>query len=159
MKQKINQFVIIVLMVLCPFIILATETLETSGQKKVEFNAGSGDLIINVTGFDTNEGEARIALVDSEENYNNDNNFRQKIVPVKDKKAQFIVKDIGFSEYVIKVFHDVNSNGKLDTAMFGIPLEAYGFSNNARGKFGSPDYSETVFKFTVSDQEIFIKVK
>ena len=159
MKHVFNQYLIIVLMVLCPFTILATEAPETSLQNKVESNAGSGDLIINIMGFGTSEGEARIALVNSEENYDNDNNFRQKIVPVKAKKAQFIVEDIAFGEYAIKVFHDENSNGKLDTAMFGIPLEAYGFSNDARGKFGSPDYSEVVFKFDTPGQEIFIQVK
>jgi len=154
-----KHYLIIFLMILCPFTIFATEAPETSVEKKVKINAGSGNLIINITGFATSDGEARVALVNSKENYNNDNNFRQKIVPVKDKKAQFFVKDIEFGEYAVKVIHDENSNGKLDTAMFGIPLEAYGFSNDARGKFGSPDYSEAAFKFNASGQEIFIKVK
>jgi uncharacterized protein (DUF2141 family) len=159
MEKTMKHYLIIFLLILCPFTIFATEAPEISMGKKVKISTGSGDLIINITGFATSEGEARVALVNSKESYNNDNNFRQKIVPIKGKKAQFLVKDIEFGEYAVKVFHDENSNGKLDTAMFGIPLEAYGFSNDARGRFGSPDYSEAAFKFRASGQKIFIKVK
>ncbi|MDZ7756077.1 DUF2141 domain-containing protein [Rhodohalobacter sp.] len=31
------------------------------------------------------------------------------------------------------IYHDKNTNGELDTNLSGIPEEAYGFSNNARG--------------------------
>ena len=155
MENKIKQSLVIFLMVLCPFTIFATETLETSVENKVE----AGDLVVTITGFETSEGEARIAIVNSEVNYNESNNCRQKIVPVKDKKAQYIVKDLEFGEYAVKVFHDENSNGELDTAMFGIPIEAYGFSNNAKGKFGAPAFSKVVFKFNISEQDIFIEIK
>ena len=117
-----------------------------------------GDLIINITGFETSKGEAMIALVNSEVNYDESINCRQKMMPVKDKKVQYRVKDLEFGDYAVKVFHDENSNGELDTAMFGIPKEAYGFSNNAKGKFGAPAFSKVVFKFAAKGQEIFIRV-
>ena len=151
-----KHFLIIFLIILCPLTIFAT---QAPVKGKVKSNAESKNLIINITGFKTNQGVARIALVDSKQNYDNDKNLRQKIIPVKDKKAQYIVKNLEFGKYAVKVFHDENSNGKLDTAIFGIPTEAYGFSNNARGKFGAPDYSKVVFEFNTQDQEIFIKVK
>ena len=146
-----KHFLIIFLIVLCPFVSFATDD-------AVRIKSGSGDLVITITGFETNEGGARVAIVNSEVNYDEGNNYRQKIVPVEDKKAQYIVTDLEFGEYAIKIFHDENSNGELDTAMFGIPKEAYGFSNNARSKFGPPAYSEVVFKFESSGQEIFIQV-
>ncbi|MCP3899894.1 MAG: DUF2141 domain-containing protein [Desulfobacteraceae bacterium] len=146
-------------MVLSPFTIFATEESKTSVKENVRANVGLGTLIINVNGFENNDGGAKIAIVNSEVNYDESNNHRQKAVPVKNKKAQYIVEDLEFGEYAIKVFHDENSNGELDKAMFGIPKEAYGFSNNARGKFGAPAYSKVVFKFDTSDQKIFIKVK
>ena len=155
MKNRMKQYLIIFLVTLCPFTLFAT---EVPVKEKVVANAGFGDLIINISGFENSEGEARIALVNSEVNYEEDNNCRQKKVPVKDKKVQYIVKDLEFGEYAVKVFHDENSNGELDTAMFGIPKEAYGFSNNAKGKFGPPAFSKVVFKFTAPGQEIFIQV-
>jgi uncharacterized protein (DUF2141 family) len=35
--------------------------------------------------------------------------------------------------YAVAVFHDENSNGKLDTNFLGIPREGTGASNNAKG--------------------------
>ena len=111
-----KHFSIIILMILCPFSIFAT---EAPVKEKVVSKTAVGNLIINVTEFETNDGGAKIALVNSEENYDNDNNFRQKVVPVKDKKAQYIVKDLEFGEYAVKVFHDENSNGKMDKNAMG----------------------------------------
>ena len=155
MKNKMRQSIVVFLMILCPFTIFATETPEISSENKIE----AGDLVVTITGFETNEGEARIAIVNSEVNYDESNNCRQKVVPVKDKRAQYIVKNLEFGDYAVKVFHDENSDGELDTAIFGIPTEAYGFSNNAKGKFGAPAFSKVVFKFNSSGQEILIQVE
>ncbi len=46
----------------------------------------------------------------------------------------------------VRLFHDENSNGKLDTNLFGIPSEGYGFSNNPRSRFGEPPLKDRVFE-------------
>ncbi|MDB2408843.1 DUF2141 domain-containing protein [Crocinitomicaceae bacterium] len=40
------------------------------------------------------------------------------------------------------MFHDKNNNGKLDKNAFGIPLEPYGFSQNARARFSAPSFND-----------------
>ena len=42
--------------------------------------------------------------------------------------------------YVIAVFQDLDGNGTLSTGAFGIPKEPFGFSNNARVRFGPPSF-------------------
>lgn len=49
-------------------------------------------------------------------------------------------------KYAFKYFHDENSNKKLDTNLIGIPKEGFGFSNNAKGKFGPPSFEKMIFK-------------
>ncbi len=149
----------VVLLVLCGFLLFSITAPGVSAKDAREEKSGSGNLIINISGFESNNGDAKIALVDSRENYEKGESLKRKIVPVKDKKVRYIVRNIKFGRYAVKAFHDANRNGRLDTAMFGIPVEAYGFSNNARGTFGPPDYSKVVFQFTVSGQEIFIKIR
>lgn len=51
-------------------------------------------------------------------------------------------------EYALKVFHDVNGNGRMDANPFGQPVEPYGFSNNAVGNMGPARWDQT--RFTVS---------
>jgi uncharacterized protein (DUF2141 family) len=42
--------------------------------------------------------------------------------------------------------------------MLGIPLENYGFSNNALANFGPAEYSDAKFIFTTSGQKHEIKL-
>ncbi|MCZ6644536.1 MAG: DUF2141 domain-containing protein [Gammaproteobacteria bacterium] len=51
-------------------------------------------------------------------------------------------------EYAVRVMHDENDNGKLDSNLIGIPLEPWGFSNNAVGSFGPPGWKDV--KFTLN---------
>ena len=37
-------------------------------------------------------------------------------------------------------------NEKLDTNFFGIPKEQFGFSNNAKGRFGPPSFESASFE-------------
>lgn len=53
--------------------------------------------------------------------------------------------NIDKGKYAVLVYHDENSNNRLDMAMFGKPTERYGFSNNKYGAFGSkPPFDEAV---------------
>jgi uncharacterized protein (DUF2141 family) len=49
--------------------------------------------------------------------------------------------------YAISVFHDENSNGKLDTNFMEIPREGVGASNDAKGHFGPPKFDAAAFRF------------
>lgn len=48
-------------------------------------------------------------------------------------------------KYAVAVYHDVNKNKFLDKNFLGMPIERYGFSNDARGTFGPPYFSEASF--------------
>jgi uncharacterized protein (DUF2141 family) len=45
----------------------------------------------------------------------------------------------------ISVVHDADLSGDLTTNVFGVPVEGYGFSRDARGTFGPPAFSEAAF--------------
>ncbi len=135
---------------------------ETSAQiKQVKFEKDSqtGNLTVVFRNFDSNLGAVKIALHNSKAGYQESNPFRRGISKIKELKASYVFEDIPFGEYAVKCYHDENMNDELDTNLLGIPSEAYGFSNNARGSFGPPDYNEAKFKFDHNDQEISIKVE
>jgi len=62
-------------------------------------------------------------------------------------------------DYSVAVYHDVNDNEKLDTNLFGVPTEPYGFSNNARSKWGAPKYDVARFELNQSTKNMVIQVK
>jgi uncharacterized protein (DUF2141 family) len=55
-------------------------------------------------------------------------------------------------EYAIRYFHDENDNGKLEQNLFGMPVEGYGFSNNAKANFGPAAFED--MKVTITDQNL-----
>jgi uncharacterized protein (DUF2141 family) len=50
--------------------------------------------------------------------------------------------------YAVSVFHDENSNGRLDTNFIGIRREVVGASNGAKGHFGPPKFEAAAFQFS-----------
>lgn len=47
--------------------------------------------------------------------------------------------------YAVRCYADVNGNGKLDFGFLGIPKEAVGSSNNAKGFFAAPKLKDMLF--------------
>jgi uncharacterized protein (DUF2141 family) len=60
--------------------------------------------------------------------------------------------------YAVSVFHDENSNGKLDTNFMGIPREGVGASNDAKGHLGPPKFDAASFHFLGGRLELKISV-
>ena len=53
---------------------------------------------------------------------------------------RFVIHDLAPGRYALNAFHDENGNGDLDTGLFGIPTEGYGFGNDAKATFGPPSF-------------------
>ena len=47
--------------------------------------------------------------------------------------------------YGVKLFHDVNGDGKMDTNIVGFPTEPFGFSNDAPIRLGPPSFADAAF--------------
>nr|WP_231708203.1 DUF2141 domain-containing protein [Sphingomonas populi] len=56
--------------------------------------------------------------------------------------------------YAVQAFLDENGNGKVDQALFGIPKEGVGFSNDARIRLGPPKWTDAMFDTTGGEQTI-----
>jgi uncharacterized protein (DUF2141 family) len=62
--------------------------------------------------------------------------------PAKNGDIELLFGDLAAGEYAVMLFHDENGNQKMDNNLVGIPTEGYGFSNEAKGRFGPPKFSE-----------------
>jgi uncharacterized protein (DUF2141 family) len=58
--------------------------------------------------------------------------------------------------YAVILFHDENENGRLDANFWGVPIEPYGFSNNAQGSLGPPSFEKAAF--TLESEDKFIEI-
>ncbi len=106
------------------------------------------------------EGTLLIALYNSKKSFNHaEKVFRKGRVQITDKTASYTFEDLPAGDYALSVFHDSNDNNALDKTDFGIPIEPYGFSNNAFGTFGPPTYKKARFRFQGKPMEELIKIK
>lgn len=71
--------------------------------------------------------------------------YRATIVEVTNDQMTVSIPDLSPGKYAVAVYVDNNRNGKLDKNFFGVPKEMYGFSNDARGMFGPPEFTEAAF--------------
>jgi len=60
--------------------------------------------------------------------------------------------------YAIAVFHDENSNNRLDTNFLGIPREGVGASNNAKGHFGPPKFNDAAVAYSGGRMDLKIVI-
>ena len=119
----------------------------------------ANDIDIEITNLLNTNGKLRIALYNNEKNYKEKNNqFKKIVLDINSKIVKYEFKDIPTGTYTIAVFHDENSNEKLDKNFLGIPNESYGFSNNARGIFGPPSFEESKFELN-KNSKVSIKIK
>lgn len=101
--------------------------------------ASTGTLTVDVDGLSSNKGTVRIELT-TEETYDTDGHVRADALPIHGKQARWTVTDVPHGTYAVRLYHDEDDDGELDTNLFGVPQEAFGFSNNARGSMGPPDF-------------------
>lgn len=106
-------------------------------------------LSIRIDGVRPHEGELHIAIFDAASVFpDRSKALRVKSVLPVQNEVQAQVLDLPHGDYATAVFQDSNGDGMLNRNAFGIPVEPYGFSNDARGRFGPPAYSAAVVRTT-----------
>ncbi|HEV7353129.1 MAG TPA: DUF2141 domain-containing protein [Brevundimonas sp.] len=74
-----------------------------------------------------------------------DEAIASRLVRSQGAVTQTVFADLPPGRYAIAAYHDADDDGRLTTWAMGLPREAYGFSNNARGRFGPPSFESAAF--------------
>ncbi len=119
--------------------------------------ANAAELTVEVTGIGQPDGQVVVSLFNQSEGW-----LRKGLssTGAAAKAATVRVTFPGLSEgdYAVSVIHDVNGNRKLDTNLVGMPIEPYGFSNDAAGNFGPPSFDQAKFRLGPDNKSITIKL-
>jgi len=115
---------------------------------------------VEVVGLHSDKGQAICALYSSREGFpkQNDKALARVSSAIAQKQAACEFSGIASGTYAVSVFHDENSNGKLDTKLMGIPREGVGASNGAKGHFGPPKFEAAAFSFSGGRLELKITI-
>ena len=118
-----------------------------------------GTLVVDIDGFPDSDGYAMVAVYASESAYKEGApRIAEARIKIADQQARAVLEKIPYGTYAVAMYHDRNTNGKLDKNAMGIPKESYGFSNNARGILGPPSYKKAKFVLNSPQKEIHISL-
>lgn len=129
---------------------LSVATVLSAGEAIAE-DTSPTTLSLDVSNVEDFNGKLMIALFKGEDGWKTNKAADAKAVPAASETVSVEFHDISPGEYGIKIYHDVNSDGKLNLGNFGIPSEPYGFSNDAPVRFGPPSWKKA--HFTIANGE------
>ncbi len=119
----------------------------------------AGDLTVEVKLPDQRQGAVRAALFDKAEGFPRGTPLRTATALSVQGKATLQFADLPPGEYALTAFLDDNSNSKLDSNLFGLPTEPYGFSRNARAMAGPPPFADATFRVEDGAQQQSFELK
>ena len=121
------------------------------------FDSLHGNLTVYIKNISKINGNINLAVFNSYASFaNNGPVFRGAIVPVTANIMVIPFDSVPKGIYSVAVFHDEDKNGVLNKNQMNMPLEGYGFSNNAASNFGPPNYAPTKFIYSGKNKSITI---
>lgn len=115
----------------------------------------AADFQVTVTNGPSGPATLYIALYDTEQGFTEGRYVLSQKVEMVGGAAHSVFAGVQEGRYAIKAYADENGNAKLDTNLFGLPVERYGFSNNARGRMGPPSFDAAAVQVTAADSIAF----
>jgi len=112
--------------------------------------ARADELSITLEGLQTAEGKLMVMVGDAAAFDGKGPAAVQIVLPPREGTVRLTTDALPAGDYAIRVMHDVNGNGELDSNMVGMPKEPWGISNNARGNFGPPKFEDA--RFTLKER-------
>ncbi len=106
-------------------------------------------LTVEFNNLANNDGNIMLLIKDS-----NEKEVASRVLLISKGKA-LVQIPLQSGAYGISAYHDENANEELDMNFLGAPTEPYGFSNDARGIFGKPEFEETLINVNASKTVTF----
>ena len=123
----------------------------------------SGTIKVKVEGVQSGQGQVRTALEKSAQDFDSGSfdtpKYLSRVVEAKGESVGATFPAVPYGTYAIKVFQDLDGDGKLKTGFMGSPEEPWGFSNDATGFMGPADFSDAKFELNSPELELIIHLK
>ncbi|MEJ0042714.1 MAG: DUF2141 domain-containing protein [Rhizomicrobium sp.] len=117
-------------------------------------------LTVKVEKVSPRGGDVRVALY-TRDNYSGADADAtiDAVVPAKPGETIVVLKPVKPGIYAVKLFQDFNRNGEFDMNWIGLPLEKYGFSNDASPTLSEPPFDATKFELRPGANTITVHLR
>lgn len=121
--------------------------------------AAPAKLTVEITNVKVGNGPVMVAVWRDEAKFLNGAPYRKASAESVQGTVTVTFDDLEPGTYAVSSYQDENKNGKLDRNFVGKPKEPYGFSNDARGKFGPPKFRDAKFELKPEGQKIAVRLE
>jgi uncharacterized protein (DUF2141 family) len=105
----------------------------------------AAELDVTISGITPNHGTVLVGLFNPGMAFT-DKPLAHAVAPANGARASVKFSSVAPGEYAVSAFQDTNGNQKLDRGKYGIPVEKNGFSRDAHGNYGPPDFGDASFR-------------
>jgi uncharacterized protein (DUF2141 family) len=122
----------------------------------------TGTLTLELTGFRSDEGQARIVVFNQAEGFprNAARGFRFATGDIHSGRSQLVIDALPPGTYAVSVIHDEDGDGTLTTNLIGLPTEGVGASRNPKVRMGPPRFEDARFELAASQRmELSIRIR
>lgn len=122
--------------------------------------AADASLTVTFEQIELAEGQILLSLYDNEAAHDAGGKpVRAAMAKVEGKTVSVRFEGLAPGRYAIKAFHDVDGDGKMKTNPFGMPLEPFAFSNNAKPVGGPARWEAANFAVATGANETRIAIQ
>lgn len=118
-------------------------------------------LDIEVIGLRNDSGEVGCSVFNSANGFPRDDSkvLVHVWAPIHNRKATCEFTALEPGQYAAVVFHDENGDRKFNMNAFGMPMEGYGFSNDAAALFAPPTFQSAAFTYNGNRLYLIINIR
>lgn len=119
----------------------------------------AADIYLTINKIEGTNGQLVIGIFDNSTDFKEKANpFKAAKLEVTDSTVFYTFSDIPAGKYAMAVFHDENSDGKVNVKSMKIPIEGVGISGKKTGKLRPPKFKEMAFRL-INDTTIIISLR
>jgi len=125
-----------------------------SHEPAVTFDGGVVE--VRVEGLTSSQGKVYASIFLSAEGFPGNKNlaFAFRAAPAQDGTVVLTFEEVPAGEFVVAVLHDKDGNEELSFNFLGMPKEDYGFSRDARARFGPPPFEQAVMSLQEGESKV-----
>ena len=108
--------------------------------------AHAAEVAVTVEEVRSTDGSLLVSVVRGERGFDGEDPPVARMMVRPTVPAARFSLDLPPGTYGIRMFHDLDGDGDLNTNLVGLPTEPWAFSNNAVGSFGPPKWGKVRFE-------------
>jgi len=117
-------------------------------------------VTVRIQGLRDDRGTIFVALYDNRRAFADKKRQRfGTTVRPRNRGAAVVFNNVPPGKYAVAFFQDLNGNQKLDTNLFGVPKEGFGFSRDAMGKLGPPSFEAAALDIPAGPVSVVMTAK